>query len=90
MPKIIYPSTKRIAIAEQHFGQTITDPYRWLEQDGRNNNEVWVEFRVRVPKGVKVAAHSVNGEVRVDDGGNLIIERNPGERLKPLPERGKL
>jgi hypothetical protein len=33
---------------------------------GRNRNEVSVEFRVRVPKGVKVAAHSVNGEVSVD------------------------
>lgn len=42
------------------------DSYRTRSR-GRNNNEVWVEFRVRVPKGVKVAAHSVNGEVRVDD-----------------------
>ncbi len=33
---------------------------------GRNRNEVSVEFRVRVPKGVKVAAFSVNGEVSVD------------------------
>ncbi len=30
-------------------------------------NEVWVEFRVRVPKGVKVGAYSVNGEVSVRD-----------------------
>jgi len=29
-------------------------------------NEVWVEFHVRVPRGVKIAAHSVNGEVRVE------------------------
>ena len=41
-------------------------------------------FKVRVPKGVKVAAHSVNGEVRVDDvssdpaffaGGTLRLDR---------------
>ena len=32
----------------------------------RNNNEVSVDFTVRVPKGVKVAVFSVNGEVRVD------------------------
>lgn len=32
----------------------------------RNTNEVSVEFRVRVPKGVKVAVHSINGEVTVD------------------------
>jgi hypothetical protein len=35
-------------------------------QRGRNPNEVTVEFRVKVPSGVKVAAHGVNGEVRVE------------------------
>lgn len=34
---------------------------------GGRENEVWVEFQVKVPKGVKVGAHSVNGEVRVED-----------------------
>ena len=38
---------------------------------GRNTwsreNEINVEFRVRVPRGVKVAAYGVNGEVRVRD-----------------------
>jgi hypothetical protein len=33
---------------------------------GGRQNEVWVEFKVRVPRGVKVAVQSVNGEVRVD------------------------
>lgn len=37
------------------------------ERRGRNNNEIWVEFTVRVPRGVKVGAYSVNGEVRVED-----------------------
>ena len=40
--------------------------YRSRNDSRRRNNEVSVEFRVRVPKGVKVAAHSVNGEVSVD------------------------
>lgn len=40
--------------------------YRSRNQRGHRNNEVSVEFRVRVPAGVKVGAHSVNGEVRVD------------------------
>lgn len=44
------------------------DGYRHSRGDRHNrNNEVWVEFRVRVPRGVKVGAHSVNGEVRVSD-----------------------
>lgn len=44
------------------------DSYRSRNHDRRDRqNEVSVEFRVRVPKGVKVGAHSVNGEVRVED-----------------------
>jgi hypothetical protein len=36
------------------------------DRRGNRENEVWVEFHVRVPQGVKVGAHSVNGEVRVE------------------------
>ena len=43
------------------------DNYRSRSDRRGRGNEVWVEFRVRVPKGVKVGAHSVNGEVRVED-----------------------
>lgn len=43
------------------------DSYRTRGDRYGRNNEVWVEFRVRVPRGVKVGAHSVNGEVRVED-----------------------
>lgn len=45
------------------------DGYHGRNNSGRGSrdNEVWVEFQVRVPKGVKVGAHSVNGEVRVED-----------------------
>ena len=42
------------------------DGYRNRRDRGDRNNEVWVEFLVRVPAGVKVGAHSVNGEVRVE------------------------
>jgi hypothetical protein len=35
--------------------------------EGRHGNEVVVNFEVRVPRGVKVAAYSTNGEVRVRD-----------------------
>jgi hypothetical protein len=36
------------------------------DRRGDRQNDVWVEFHVRVPAGVKVGAHSVNGEVRVE------------------------
>jgi hypothetical protein len=40
--------------------------YRKRSDREHRNNEVWVEFLVRLPAGVKVGAHSVNGEVRVE------------------------
>ena len=43
------------------------DGYRSRNNTNRNRtNDVTVEFRVRVPRGVKIAAHGVNGEVRVE------------------------
>lgn len=43
--KILYPQTRRSDVVGQHFGQTITDPYRWLENEVRLDKEVaaWVE-----------------------------------------------
>src|SRR6187399_533537 len=40
-----YPETRRGDTAETLFGETIADPYRWLENDVRNDPEVaaWVE-----------------------------------------------
>ncbi len=45
MPTITYPETKRADVVEEHFGQPIADPYRWLENDVRADDEVaaWVE-----------------------------------------------
>jgi prolyl oligopeptidase len=41
----IYPETRRGEAAEMLFGETIADPYRWLENDVRSDAEVaeWVE-----------------------------------------------
>ncbi|QSJ14135.1 S9 family peptidase [Nostoc sp. UHCC 0702] len=50
MPTIAYPETKRVDVVEKPFGQTIADPYRWLENDVRNDKEVaaWVESQNKV------------------------------------------
>ncbi|MGH6861284.1 MAG: S9 family peptidase, partial [Phyllobacterium sp.] len=44
MPTLKYPETKRVDVSETHFGQTVTDPYRWLENDVRSDKDVaaWV------------------------------------------------
>ncbi len=40
-----YPETRRDDVVETLFGEEIADPYRWLEEDVRNSDEVadWVE-----------------------------------------------
>ena len=40
-----YPETYRGDVVETFFGEEVADPYRWLEDDVRNNPEVanWVE-----------------------------------------------
>ncbi len=47
---IAYPETKRGDVALKLFGQTIADPYRWLENDVRSDREVaaWVESQNKV------------------------------------------
>lgn len=44
MDPVTCPETRRENIVEQQFGETIADPYRWLEGDVRNTPEVaeWV------------------------------------------------
>lgn len=39
-----YPSTKKIAHSDDYHGVSVADPYRWLEQDVRESDEVaaWV------------------------------------------------
>lgn len=45
MPDMSYPETRRDDVVDVHFGQEIADPYRWLENDIRRDDEVaaWVE-----------------------------------------------
>ena len=40
-----YPETRRGDVVETQFGEAVADPYRWLENDVRNDAEVadWVE-----------------------------------------------
>ncbi len=44
MPDYQYPATRREDRVEQIFGNAVADPYRWLENDVRNDAEVatWV------------------------------------------------
>src|SRR3546814_11666972 len=39
------PPTKRMDLVEEQFGVKVADPYRWLENDVRQDNEVraWID-----------------------------------------------
>mgnify|MGYP001182285345 FL=1 len=52
MSQIPYPDTRRDDTAEVLFGETIADPYRWLENDVRADQDVadWVELQNRVTR----------------------------------------
>ncbi|HEU0283542.1 MAG TPA: hypothetical protein VFR52_00190, partial [Sphingomicrobium sp.] len=44
-PTLSYPQTRRADLVETQFGAQVADPYRWLENDVRNDAEVksWVD-----------------------------------------------
>lgn len=44
-PAFAYPTTRATDLVEDHFGQKVADPYRWLENDVRADAEVraWVD-----------------------------------------------
>ncbi|MFL9842705.1 prolyl oligopeptidase family serine peptidase [Sphingomonas sp. ST-64] len=47
---ITYPETRRVDVVDEVFGEKVADPYRWLENDVRNDKEVaaWVEAQNKV------------------------------------------
>ena len=47
---VSYPSTRAAELREQRFGVAVEDPFRWLENDVRNDAEVraWVETQNQV------------------------------------------
>ncbi len=49
-PAIVYPQARTVDVVEDHFGVKVADPYRWLENDVRNDAEVanWVTAENKV------------------------------------------
>lgn len=46
--KMTYPVTKKVDSVEVRFGDTIQDPYIWLEDDKSKETEAWVEAQNKV------------------------------------------
>jgi prolyl oligopeptidase len=49
-PAFVYPDTRRVDVVDNEFGVQVADPYRWLENDVRNDPEVaaWVAAQNKV------------------------------------------
>jgi prolyl oligopeptidase len=43
-----YPATKKIPVEDNYFGTTVTDPYRWLEDDRSAETSAWVKAENQV------------------------------------------
>ncbi len=41
--RITYPNTTKVDHTDEYFGTSISDPYRWLENDTAQNTEAWVQ-----------------------------------------------
>jgi prolyl oligopeptidase len=43
--EVTYPKTRRVDVVDDYFGVKVSDPYRWLENDVRDDKEVaaWID-----------------------------------------------
>jgi len=42
-PMVDYPETQQIPVVDAYFDTSITDPYRWLEDDQSDATKAWVD-----------------------------------------------
>jgi prolyl oligopeptidase len=49
---VAYPETRRVEQVDEYFGMKVADPYRWLEADVRESDEVaaWVQAQNKVAR----------------------------------------
>lgn len=91
---LTYPDTKTVEVVDEQFGEYISDPYRWLENDVREDPQVaeWVKAQNAVTdaylenlEGRDVLAQSMKELFDFDDlgipveaGGKYFYERKSG------------
>ena len=97
---LTYPDTKTVDVVDEQFGEYVADPYRWLENDVREDPEVaqWVKAENAVTdayletlKGREVLAQSMEDLFDFDDlgvpdeaGGKYFYERKSGGQTQAV------
>jgi prolyl oligopeptidase len=56
MAPISYPSAHRSDVVDDHFGQLVADPYRWLEDPDDPATKAWIEAENALTESVLAAA----------------------------------
>lgn len=49
--EVSYPETATEDVTDEYFGQSVADPYRWLEDDNAENTKDWVKVQNEVTGG---------------------------------------
>lgn len=48
--QVSYPTTKKVVQTDTYFSKSVTDPYRWLEDDNSEETKQWVSEQNQVTK----------------------------------------
>lgn len=51
LPTVSYPETKKVDTVDVYFGESVADPYRWLEDDLSDETAAWVKAQNEVTFG---------------------------------------
>lgn len=49
--KLVYPKARKVDHVDTYFGNKVSDPYRWLEDDNSEETKAWVEAENKVSFG---------------------------------------
>ena len=52
LPRPAYPQVRRSDHIDQYFGETVADPYRWLEDQGSNETRAFIEAQNALTRSV--------------------------------------
>lgn len=48
---VSYPTTEKVEVEDDYHGTTVTDPFRWLEDDNAEDTKAWVTAQNKVTNG---------------------------------------